>query len=150
MKKIFLFVLMLFAFAACSNTQFVHDVQPISKSEKTVLIQYFPSDFEIPLEKALEDNFWKVSVVANKDSASPSVKSNIAVTCDGLYLAHFGTYQGTIKFSDLRTGKRIAIYKFNMATRGAIIENIVKTLAALPGASNTIPATSTTSTQAVK
>jgi hypothetical protein len=37
-----------------------------------------------------------------------------------------------------------------MATRGAIIENIVKTLEALPGASNTIPATSTTSTQAVK
>ena len=98
MKKIFLFVLMLFAFAACSNTQFVHDVQPISKSEKTVLIQYFPSDFEIPLEKALEDNFWKVSVVANKDSASPSVKSNIAVTCDGLYLAHLELIKELLNF----------------------------------------------------
>ena len=135
---------MLFAFAACSNTQFVHDVQPISKSEKTALIQYFPSDFEIPLEKALEDNFWKVSVVANKDSASPSVKSNIAVTCDGLYLAHFGTYQGTIKFSDLRTGKRIAIYKFNMATRGAIIENIIKTMESIPGATTYTNSTTVT------
>ena len=143
MKKIFLSVLMLLAFVACSSTQFVHDVQPISKSEKTVLVQYFPSDFEIPLEKALEDNFWKVSVVANRDSASPAVKSNISVTCEGLYLAHFGTYQGTIKFSDLRTGKRIAIYKFNMATRGAIIENIVRTLESLPGASSSFPGAST-------
>ena len=134
MKKIFLFVLMLFAFVACSSTQFIHDAKPITKDEKTVLIQYFPTDFEIDLEKALENNFWKVSVVANKDSASPSVKSNIAVTCDGLYLAHFGTHQGVIKFSDLRTGKRIAVYKFKVATKSGIIENIIKTMDSIPGA----------------
>lgn len=150
MKKIFLFVLMLFAFVACSSTQFIHDAKPITKDEKTVLIQYFPTDFEIDLEKTLENNFWKVSVVSNKDTSSPSLKSNFAITCESLYPDYLGTHQGVIKFSDLRTGKRIAIYKFNMATRGAIIENIVKTLEALPGASNTIPATSTTSTQAVK
>ena len=144
MKKIFLFVLMLFAFVACSSTQFIHDAKPITKDEKTVLIQYFPSDFEIPLEKALEDNFWKVSVVANKDSASPSVKSNIAVTCDGLYLAHFGTYQGTIKFSDLRTGKRIAVYKFKVATKSGIIENIIKTMESIPGATTYTNSTTVT------
>jgi len=85
MKKIFLFVLMLFAFAACSNTQFIHDAKPITKDEKTVLIQYFPTDFEIDLEKTLENNFWKVSVVSNKDTSSPSLKSNFAITCESLY-----------------------------------------------------------------
>ena len=144
MKKIFLFVLMLFAFVACSSTQFIHDAKPITKDEKTVLIQYFPTDFEIDLEKALENNFWKVSVVANKDSASPSVKSNIAVTCDGLYLAHFGTHQGVIKFSDLRTGKRIAVYKFKVATKSGIIENIIKTMESIPGATTYTNSTTVT------
>ena len=65
MKKIFLSILMLFVFVACSNTQFIHEVKPITKAEKTVLIQYFPTEFEIDLEKALENNFWKVSVVSN-------------------------------------------------------------------------------------
>jgi len=116
MKKIFLFVLMLFAFVACSSTQFIHDAKPITKDEKTVLIQYFPTDFEIDLEKTLENNFWKVSVVSNKDTSSPSLKSNFAITCEGIGPDYLGTHQGVIKFSDLRTGKRIAVYKFKVAT----------------------------------
>lgn len=30
----------------------------------------FPTEFEIALEKALENNFWKVSVVSNKFKVS--------------------------------------------------------------------------------
>ena len=134
MKKFFLFVLMLFAFVACSSTQFIHDAKPITKDEKTVLIQYFPTDFEIDLEKALENNFWKVSVVSNKDTSSPSLKSNFAITCESLYPDYLGTHQGVIKFSDLRTGKRIAVYKFKVATKSGIIENIIKTMDSIPGA----------------
>jgi len=132
MKKIFLFVLMLFAFVACSSTQFIHDAKPITKDEKTVLIQYFPTDFEIDLEKALENNFWKVSVVSNKDTSSPSLKSN------------FATHQGVIKFSDLRTGKRIAVYKFKVATKSGIIENIIKTMESIPGATTYTNSTTVT------
>ena len=147
MKKIFLSILMLFAFVACSSTQFVHDAKPITKAEKTVLIQYFPTEFEIALEKALENNFWKVSVVSNKDTSSPSLKSNFAITCEGIGADYLGTYQGIIKFSDLRTGKRIAVYKFKVSTKSAIIENIIKTMDSIPGASIT---TSANVTQAVK
>ena len=147
MKKIFLSILMLFAFVACSSTQFVHDAKPITKSEKTVLIQYFPTEFEIALEKALENNFWKVSVVSNKDTSSPSLKSNFAITCEGIGADYLGTYQGIIKFLDLRTGKRIAVYKFKVSTKSGIIENIIKTMDSIPGASIT---TSATVTQAVK
>ena len=125
MKKIFLFVLMLFAFVACSSTQFIHDAKPITKDEKTVLIQYFPTDFEIDLEKALENNFWKVSVVSNKDTSSPSLKSNFAITCESLYPDYLGTHQGVIKFSDLRTGKRIAYYEFSSEKFDNIIINIL-------------------------
>ncbi len=49
--------------------------------------------------------------------------------------------QGVIKFSDLRTGKRIAVYKFKVATKSGIIENIIKTMDSIPGASNTLPTT---------
>ena len=114
--------------------QFVHDAKPITKEEKTVLIQYFPSEFEIDLEKALENNFWKVSVVSNKDTSSPSLKSNFAITCEGIGPDYLGTYQGVIKFSDLRTGKRLAVYKFKVATKSGIIENIIKTMDSIPGA----------------
>ena len=138
MKKIFLSILMLFAFVACSSTQFVHDAKPITKAEKTVLIQYFPTEFEITLDKA---------VVSNKDTSSPSLKSNFAITCEGIGADYLGTYQGIIKFSDLRTGKRIAVYKFKVSTKSAIIENIIKTMDSIPGASIT---TSATVTQAVK
>ena len=148
MKKIFLSILMLFAFVACSSTQFVHDAKPITKDEKTVLIQYFPTEFEIDLEKTLENNFWKVSVVSNKDTSSPSLKSNFAITCEGIGADYLGTYQGIIKFSDLRTGKRIAVYKFKVSTKSAIIENIIKTMDSIPGASSST--TSATVTQAVK
>lgn len=148
MKKIFLSILMLFAFVACSSTQFVHEVKPITKAEKTVLIQYFPTEFEIDLEKALENNFWKVSVVSNKDTSSPSLKSNFSITCESLYPDYLGTYQGVIKYSDLRTGKRIAVYKFKVSTKSAIIENIIKTMDSLPSASSF--STSATTTQAVK
>jgi len=121
MKKIFLFVLMLFAFVACSSTQFIHDAKPITKDEKTVLIQYFPTDFEIDLEKALENNFWKVSVVSNKDTSSPSLKSNFAITCESLYL-----------------------YKFKVATKSGIIENIIKTMESIPGAATYTNSTTVT------
>ena len=148
MKKILLSILMLFAFVACSSTQFVHDAKPITKEEKTVLIQYFPSEFEIDLEKALENNFWNVSVVSNKDTSSPSLKSNFVITCEGIGADYLGTYQGIIKFSDLRTGKRIAIYKFKVATKSGIIENIIKTMDSIPGAA--AYTTSTTVTKPTK
>ena len=43
MKKIFLSILMLFAFVACSSTQFVHDAKPITKSEKNCAYSIFPN-----------------------------------------------------------------------------------------------------------
>ena len=125
MKKILLSILMLFAFVACSSTQFVHDAKPITKEEKTVLIQYFPSEFEIDLEKALENNFWKVSVVSNKDTSSPSLKSNFVITCEGIGADYLGTYQGIIKFSDLRTRKRVAIYEFMYEKAETIVSRSV-------------------------
>ena len=103
---------------------------------------------EIDLEKTLENNFWKVSVVSNKDTSSPSLKSNFVITCESLYADYLGTYQGIIKFSDLRTGKRIAVYKFKVSTKSAIIENIIKTMDSIPGASS--PASSITVTKPVK
>ena len=112
--------------------------------KKTVLIQYFPTDFEIDLEKALENNFWKVSVVSNKDTSSPSLKSNFAITCESLYPDYLGTHQGVIKFSDLRTGKRIAVYKFKVATKSGIIENIIKTMESIPGATTYTNSTTVT------
>ncbi|WP_338971418.1 hypothetical protein KSU09_01725 [Fusobacterium nucleatum] len=150
MKKIFSSILMLFPLVACSSIQFVHDTKPITKDEKTVLIQYFPTEFEIDLEKTLENNFWKVSVVSNKDTSSPSLKSNFVITCESLYADYLGTYQGIIKFSDLRSRKRIVVYKFKVSTKSTIIENIIKTMDSILGASNSIPSTSATTTQAVK
>jgi len=100
---------MLFAFVACSSTQFIHDAKPITKDEKTVLIQYFPTDFEIDLEKALENNFWKVSVVSNKDTSSPSLKSNFAITCESLYPDYLESIPGATTYTNSTTVTKPAV-----------------------------------------
>ena len=112
--------------------------------KKLYLSNIFQLTLKFDLEKALENNFWKVSVVSNKDTSSPSLKSNFAITCESLYPDYLGTHQGVIKFSDLRTGKRIAVYKFKVATKSGIIENIIKTMESIPGATTYTNSTTVT------
>lgn len=130
MKKILLSILLLFTFIGCSNVQF-HDMKPISKEERTVLVEYFPTNFEEAFEKNLELNFWKVYLVSNQNAAS-DFKSNFSITLSELYPTTIGTFGGVIKISDLRTGKRIAIYKFSYKTMTGIVEEVTKIMDSIP------------------
>ena len=131
MKKIFLSIFLLFSILTYSTGHIEELSQPKpikSNKEKVVSITGFPSDFENTLEGILENELgWKTSNTNNSFSIEGfDIRFNESEKYKG--------YEGIIRFTDLRTGKEFARYKFRIAEPDNVQKEIVKILESLPGA----------------
>ena len=131
MKKIFLSIFLLFSILTYSAGHIEELSQPRairSNKEKVVSITGFPSDFENTLEGMLENELgWKTS---NRNNSFSIEGFNIRFNESESYKG----YEGIIRFTDLRTGKEFARYKFRIAEPDNVQKEIVKILESLPGA----------------
>ena len=91
-------------------------------------LRAFSSDFENTLESLLENELgWKTSNTNNSFSIEGfDIRFNESEKYKG--------YEGIIRFTDLRTGKEFARYKFRIAEPDNVQKEIVKILESLPGA----------------
>lgn len=122
MKKIFLAILFIFVLCSCNNVDIRHQVD-LSKQEKTVLLDNFPIDYEKLIKEKLERDGWKISVVDNG-------KSVILIQCSKISkrsLFGFGV-DGSVRYVDLRTGKKIAQYDFTSTNPHDVINKVVETM----------------------
>ena len=131
MKKIFLSIFLLFSILTYSagHIEELSQPKPIkSNKEKVVSITGFPSDFENTLEGMLENDLgWKTSNTNNSFSIEGfDICFNESEKYKG--------YEGIIRFTDLRTGKEFARYKFRIAEPDNVQKEIVKILESLPDA----------------
>ena len=127
MKKILLAILLLFTLVACGNLETYHTPSAINKGQKTVRLINFPIDFEGRVTKDLEKKGWDVYTGNTGNQA-------IEVGLYNLKLDILGSGTGYLKFTDLRTGKEFARYKFRIADPDNVQKEIVKILEAIPGA----------------
>ena len=119
MKKILLAILLLFTLVACGNLETYHTPPALKKGQKTVRLVNFPIAFEGSLTKELEKKGWDVYV---GNSGNQSIK----VECSNFdFDMLYGFRQGSLKFIDLRTGKRIGYYEFSEEQFDNVIANIL-------------------------
>ena len=123
MKKIFLSIFLLFSILTYSTGHIEERSQPRairSNKEKVVSITGFPSDFENTLEGILENELgWKTSQRNNSFSIEGfNIRFNESESYKG--------YEGIIRFTDLRTGKRIGYYEFEAEKFDDIISNVLE------------------------
>ena len=123
MKKIFLSIFLLFSILTYSAgyIEEISQPRPIrSNKEKVVSITGFPSDFENTLEGMLENELgWKTSNTNNSFSIEGfDIRFNESEKSNG--------YEGIIRFTDLRTGKRIGYYEFKAEKFNDVIINILE------------------------
>ena len=123
MKKIFLSIFLLFSILTYSAgyIEEISQPRPIrSNKEKVVSITGFPSDFENTLEGMLENELgWKTS---NRNNS-------FSIECVRIYYNEsesYKGYEGIIRFTDLRTGKRIGYYEFKAEKFNDVIINILE------------------------
>ena len=123
MKKIFLSIFLLFSILTYSagHIEELSQPKPIkSNKEKVVSITGFPSDFENTLEGMLENELgWKTS---NRNNS-------FSIECVRIYYNEsesYKGYEGIIRFTDLRTGKRIGYYEFKAEKFNDVIINILE------------------------
>ena len=123
MKKIFLSIFLLFSILTYSAGHIEELSQPRairSNKEKVVSIIGFPSDFENTLEGMLENELgWKTS---NRNNSFSIEGFNIHFNESESYKG----YEGIIRFTDLRTGKRIGYYEFEAEKFDDIISNVLE------------------------
>ena len=123
MKKIFLSIFLLFSILTYSTGHIEELSQPRairSNKEKVVSITGFPSDFENTLEGILENELgWKTS---NRNNSFSIEGFNIHFNESESYKG----YEGIIRFTDLRTGKRIGYYEFEAEKFDDIISNVLE------------------------
>ena len=121
-KKIFLSIFLLFSILTYSagHIEELSQPKPIkSNKEKVVSITGFPSDFENTLEGLLENELgWKIS----------SKNNSFSIEGMKIHYTEYGTqgYGGIIRFTDLRTGKRIGYYEFEAEKFDDIISNVLE------------------------
>ena len=123
MKKIFLSIFLLFSVLTYSAGHVEEISQPRairSNKEKVVSLTGFPSDFENTLEGMLENELgWKTSNTNNSFSIEGfDIRFNESEKYKG--------YEGLIRFTDLRTGKRIGYYEFEAEKFDDIISNVLE------------------------
>ena len=114
MKKIFLSIFLLFSVLTYSAGHVEEISQPRairSNKEKVVSLTGFPSDFENELG-------WKIS----------SRNNSFSIECMRIYYNEsesYEGYEGVIRFTDLRTGKRIGYYEFEAEKFDNVIANVL-------------------------
>ena len=122
MKKLFLSIFLLFSILTYSVGHVEEISQPRairSNKEKVVSLTGFPSDFENTLEGLLENELgWKTSNTNNSFSIEGfDIHFNESEKYKG--------YEGIIRFTDLRTGKRIGYYEFETEKFDNVIANVL-------------------------
>ena len=90
-------------------------------------IRFWKHNFENTLEGLLENKLgWKTSNTNNSFSIEGfDIRFNESEKYKG--------YEGIIRFTDLRTGKEFARYKFRIAEPDNVQKEIVKILESIPG-----------------
>lgn len=126
MKKIFVVILLLFTFIACSDVTVLHNVAPVSASQRTVILKDFPREWEDPLEKSLENYDWEVFAINNGHQSF--VIEAYEIYYKGIGFTGSRIYEGKINIYDLRTRKRIIEYNFYDEYFDIITDNIIETM----------------------
>ena len=122
MKKYIFLVFLLFSYIIYSKgyIEEISTPKPIKNSDKTVFITGFPVDFETTIEGLLEKELgWKVAI------AKSNGEDAFAIEAFDIRYKDFRGYSGVVRFTDLRTGKRIGYYEFSSEKFDNIIINIL-------------------------
>ena len=146
-KKIFLAVVMLFAFASCMSSpiNLTGSVAPINSSQKKILVAYYPehagkwrsdleTSFGIRKWKINEISFWEVEQTnLRKRSETFLIVIDKMIKEDHQSMLGGTFFSGNISVYDLRTGKKIINYNvhteesFDVTTRLAkALEEVVR------------------------
>ena len=142
-KKIFLIVLALFTFAACTSTvNFKTNVAPVKASQQTVIVANYPDNWADARDilntnlrydgwKVTNMNFWKVEEINFKQR-----KETFLITIDKLRKSGEGFFGGTlfdgnIRVYDLRTETLIIDYHLYSDELYEATNGIVKALSSL-------------------
>ena len=122
MKKYIFLAFLLFSCIIYSKS-YIEEIstpKPIKNSDKTVFITGFPVDFETTIEGLLEEELgWKVAI------AKSNGEDAFAIEAFDIRYKDFRGYSGVVRFTDLRTGKRIGYYEFSSEKFDNIIINIL-------------------------
>ena len=122
MKKYIFLAFLLFSCIIYSKgyIEEISTPKPIKNSDKTVCITGFPVDFETTIEGLLEEELgWKVAI------AKSNGEDAFAIEAFDIRYKDFRGYSGVVRFTDLRTGKRIGYYEFSSEKFDNIIINIL-------------------------
>ena len=122
MKKYIFLAFLLFSCIIYSKgyIEEISTPKPIKNSDKTVFITGFPVDFETTMEGLLEEELgWKVAI------AKSNGEDAFAIEAFDIRYKDFRGYSGVVRFTDLRTGKRIGYYEFSSEKFDNIIINIL-------------------------
>ena len=142
-KKIFLIVLALFTFTACTSTvNFKTNVAPVKASQQTVIVANYPDNWADARDilntnlrydgwKVTNMNFWKVEEINFKQR-----KETFLITIDKLRKSVEGFFGGTlfdgnIRVYDLRTGALIIDHRLYSDELYEATNGIVKALSSL-------------------
>ena len=142
-KKIFLIVLVLFTFTACTSTvNFKTNVAPVKASQQTVIVANYPDNWADARDilntnlrydgwKVTNMNFWKVEEINFKQR-----KETFLITIDKLRKSGEGFFGGTlfdgnIRVYDLRTGALIIDHRLYSDELYEATNGIVKALSSL-------------------
>ena len=142
-KKIFLIVLALFTFTACTSTvNFKTNVAPVKASQQTVIVANYPDNWADARDilntnlrydgwKVTNMNFWKVEEINFKQR-----KETFLITIDKLRKSGEGFFGGTlfdgnIRVYDLRTGALIIDHRLYSDELYEATNGIVKALSSL-------------------
>ena len=144
-KKIFLAVVMLFAFASCMSSpiNLTGSVAPINSSQKKVLVAYYPehagkwrsdleTSFGIRKWKINEIGFWEVEQT-NLRKRSETFLIVIDKTIKEDHESFLGGtfFSGNISVYDLRTGKKIIDYNVHTEESFDVTTRLAKALGEL-------------------
>ena len=144
-KKIFLAVVMLFAFASCMNgpINLTSSVAPINSSQKKVLVAYYPqyagkwrSDLETSFGlrkwKINEIGFWEVEQInLRKRSETFLIVIDKMIREDHQSMLGGTFYSGNISVYDLRTGNKIINYNLHTEESFDVTTRLAKALGEL-------------------
>ena len=144
-KKIFLAVVMLFAFASCMNgpINLTSSVSPINSSQKKILVAYYPqyagkwrSDLETSFGlrkwKINEIGFWEVEQInLRKRSETFLIVIDKMIREDHQSMLGGTFYSGNISVYDLRTGNKIINYNLRTEESFDVTTRLAKTLGGL-------------------
>jgi len=144
-KKIFLAVVMLFAFASCMSSpiNLTGSVAPINSSQKKVLVAYYPehagkwrsdleTSFGIRKWKINEISFWEVEQTnLRKRSETFLIVIDKTIREDHESFLGGTFFSGNISVYDLRTGNKIINYNFHTEESFDVTTRLAKALGEL-------------------